>query len=119
MAYEDDHDIAFIALDTERLGETANDGTFTDVGDNETRYKVNVHRIDYDNDDVDGDDDCDDDCDNDYDNDDNDDNDDDDDIDSNGLNDSFMRYRDTSMMSDNFWMHKSHNVYIHPTTFCK
>ena len=79
MAYEDDHDVAFIALDTERLGETANDGTFTDVGDNETRYKVDVHKIDYDSSDDDADD-----------------NDENNDVNDNDID---KGYRDTSMMS--------------------
>ena len=57
MAYDDNLDICFVGLDAGRIGETANDGTFTDLGDNETRYKVDCTRIDYSDDDSVADDD--------------------------------------------------------------
>ena len=47
LAYDDNLDVCFVGLDAERIGETANDGTFCDFGDNATRYKVDCSRIDY------------------------------------------------------------------------
>ena len=37
---------AFISMDIERMGETTNDGLFTDVGDNVLSYKSIVNNLD-------------------------------------------------------------------------
>jgi len=76
LAYEDNFDVGFIALDPERVGDMADDGWMTDLGDNKTRYKKSNEYINSCNDDnsivVDDDDDDDDDdeYDDDYDDDD-------------------------------------------------
>jgi hypothetical protein len=40
VAYDNMLDVAFVALDPERIGETTDDGMITDFGDNKTRYKT-------------------------------------------------------------------------------
>jgi hypothetical protein len=40
LAYSGDLDVAFLSLDPERIGETVDDGTFTDFGDDVLCNKV-------------------------------------------------------------------------------
>ena len=56
LAYDDNYDVAFVGLDPKRLGESTDDGTMTDFGDNKTRYKQTNNNIHAYNNDSDSDD---------------------------------------------------------------